>query len=74
MLHNTFLRLSVCVLGLVLSLSTAALAHPGHGTTDPANTIEHYTSEPVHTAPVLLVVAGVVYFVSRFISQKLRNR
>ncbi len=33
----------------------SALAHPGHGTTDPGSLL-HYLTEPVHVLPVALVV------------------
>jgi len=35
----------------------AALAHPGHGTTDPASA-RHYLAEPVHLAVILGATAG----------------
>ena len=34
-----------------------ALAHPGHGATDP-QTVTHYTTEPVHTAPLLIIITA----------------
>lgn len=37
-----------------LALPAAALAHPGHGHTDP-NTLQHYLLEPQH---LLLLVGG----------------
>lgn len=40
----------------VLGTAGAALAHPGHGTTDPHSFV-HYVAEPVHVAPLWL--AGI---------------
>jgi hypothetical protein len=46
--------------------SGTAWAHPGHGTTDPA-TVSHFVLEPIHAAPLvlLLLATGAVWLISR---------
>ncbi|REJ89390.1 MAG: hypothetical protein DWQ34_06630 [Planctomycetota bacterium] len=36
-----------------LACGAAALAHPGHGATDPETPL-HYAAEPVHSLPLVL--------------------
>lgn len=52
----------------LLSSTSELLAHPGHGVTsiDPESAV-HYAFEPVHGAPLLLViaVAAILFFVFR---------
>jgi hypothetical protein len=52
---------SICLRVMVVlpSLAATALAHPGHGTTDP-HTVSHYIAEPLHVAPLLVFVAAAV--------------
>lgn len=51
------LRIS-CGLGLLASSIATAQAHPGHGTSEPG-TVTHELLEPLHAAPVVILLAGV---------------
>jgi len=45
---------------VTLAATSAAFAHPGHGTTG-GFTIMHYITEPVHAIPLLIaIVLGIV--------------
>lgn len=45
---------------VMLAATSAAFAHPGHGTTG-GFTITHYITEPVHALPLLFaIVLGIV--------------
>jgi len=45
---------------VTLAATSAAFAHPGHGTTG-GFTITHYITEPVHAIPLLFaIVLGIV--------------
>ena len=45
---------------VTLAATSAAFAHPGHGTTG-GFTITHYITEPVHALPLLFaIVLGIV--------------
>ncbi|MCA9090297.1 MAG: hypothetical protein KDA90_16880 [Planctomycetaceae bacterium] len=48
-------RLVLSLIGLLVP-ATLALAHSGHGTTDPASVI-HHVAEPVHILPAIIVGA-----------------
>ncbi len=53
-------RLVLSLIGLLVP-ATLALAHPGHGTTDPASVV-HHVAEPVHILPVVVfavVLCGI---------------
>lgn len=51
------LRIS-CALGLLAGSFAAAQAHPGHGASEPG-TLTHELLEPLHAAPVVILLAGV---------------
>lgn len=45
---------------VMLAATSAAFAHPGHGSTG-GYTITHYITEPVHALPLLMaIVLGIV--------------
>lgn len=45
---------------VTLAATSAAFAHPGHGSTG-GYTITHYITEPVHAVPLLFaIVLGIV--------------
>lgn len=55
------MRLIALCLTACLTSTGSLLAHPGHGVTEGTSAI-HYLVEPVHAAPVvLLLVAGIGY-------------
>ena len=57
------MRLFALCLTAVLTASPA-LAHPGHGVTE-GNSLVHYLLEPLHIAPVLLLLtAGIATLVT----------
>ncbi len=43
-----------------LTLPSAALAHPGHGSDGGGNGLLHYLTEPAHVVPAVLLVAAVL--------------
>ena len=57
---NRFLKSSLFVTGLLLSVS--AMAHPGHGTIS-GYEVWHYVTSPMHigTALLVIVVAFTIY-------------
>ena len=60
------LRLAMLLTALLTSTSVT-LAHPGHGTTDPAGVV-HHVAEPVHVLPVvtaLIVLTVIAWSLSR---------
>jgi hypothetical protein len=47
------------VLLLLVGWPATALAHPGHGGTEPTSLV-HYVVEPAHAIPIGLVIAAIV--------------
>lgn len=45
-------------LAAAAAMTTAAQAHPGHGSTPP-DSVAHYAFEPVHVLPAVMLLAAV---------------
>lgn len=59
----TLVNKTISTLILLLTGTTAIMAHPGHGEST-GHSLIHYFSEPIHAIPLILVIAiaaGVIY-------------
>lgn len=56
----------IMFVGFISLWASSAVAHSGHGTTDPSNLV-HFLSEPVHLLFTFALIAGTVYSISTFV-------
>ncbi|MGD9857681.1 MAG: hypothetical protein AB7U20_22280 [Planctomycetaceae bacterium] len=62
----------VSLLSAIVGTADIVLAHPGHGATDP-QTVQHYFAEPVHLAPLLVIVAACAVTISLLAVRRRRS-
>ena len=56
----------IVVVGFVSLWASSAVAHSGHGTTDPSNLV-HFLAETEHLLFIFALLAGAVYSISAFV-------